>query len=290
MSDFETSTTIDSGSASSAPVNDGGSAAPTTVDLTDDSLIRHPAYKDPVKFSDLSKRFQADYTRKTTDFARQKEQYENEHKSRLAQVEQKEQYLRNLAATLLQRQEAAGRGNSVLDEIKSLPYIDGETAYKLLSQIQNEGFGGVTQAIQQRDQVIKHLYNQISELSKVVQGLNSARVDQSFDGKIRNYVKQLDLPEEAFDLAKEIYLAYEGDDLDQEFPSILQKRWESVANAIRTIDKKRIESAKPTKPFPIAGKGGQGSPSKGARGLKGSENAKQTADFLWDVLNAGEKT
>lgn len=258
---------------------------PATVDINDDTLVRVPGQKDPVKYGDLYRRQQADYTKKTTEAARLKEQYEREHRERLSKVEQQESYLKNLAATLLAQRNAGQHQGGRLEEIKSLPYIDGATAYELLNSIQTEGIGGVVQAIGQRDKVIQHLYGQLQGLAKQVQQLTGARADQTFDTKIRGYVKDLGYPDEAVDLAKEIYLAYEGDDLDQEFPTILSNRWTQITNAIRAADGKRAEAARGPRSFPLAGRGGQGVPGK-TIGLKGNESSKEQADFLWDYIQS----
>ena len=109
---------------------------------------------------------------------------------------------------------------------------------------------------------------------------------QDFDGKISNWLKEGGYPSEAADLAKEIYLAYEGDDLDNEFPQIFANRWEQIQQIIDSQRKAKVEAAR--RPL-LPGRGGNGVASKPI-GLKGNESSKQLADTLWDAMQAGETT
>ena len=273
-----------------APSPTSTSAPATAQDLSDDTLVRIPGQTEPVKYGDLYKRLQADHTRKTTAAAQARQKYEQERQTWERQKQQEETYLKSLAAQLIAQR---GNGNTqpsgFVDELSQLQYLDGKAAAKLMQHIQTEGFGPVVSAIQERDKVIQQLYQQVLDLSKQFKGFSQQSQGQQFEGKIRNFVKATGLPDSATDYAKRLYLAYEGDDLDQEFPDILRDAWNRDANLLRQADKQRVQAARAPG---VPGKGGSGTPG-GKAGLTGRENAKDTTNFLWDYIqaaNASDKT
>ena len=129
------------------------------------------------------------------------------------------------------------------------------------------------------------LYGQLKQMRDLVQGLQTNHVNTSFDSKISKWVADTGLPVEATDFAKELYLAYEGDDLDSEFPTILKNRWEQVVGLARAAEQKRIESARKL-PF-VPGRGGQGVPSKPLTDKLAKASPAQVADELWDAMQGG---
>lgn len=287
MSDFvNDSTPVESQTTGvESNVNNDAVAEPSIVELKSDSLIKAEGFDKPVKFSELTRRQQADYTKKTQELARARQEWERERDS-------ERQRLSQLATELLQRQRQ-GQGepkNDFLDKLRAKTYLDGQTAAELLQEIQQNGFGTIQKEIGRRDEVITALYQQIQNLQRNFTSLQSERNNQSFETKISRWVNELGYEPEWNDLAKEIYLAYEGDDLDTEFPTIFKNRVEQIEKVLRTRDKKKVEAAR-SNPFRLPGKGGQGTTGKPI-GLKGNESAKDTADHLWEMLQAadGEKS
>ena|SRR3990167_1148215 len=272
-------------------LNTGGGAdqsqAPQPVDITDDTLIRVAGQKDPVKYGELYKNLQGDYTKKSQAVAdaerKLAEQRAGWDKERSAQ----ETYLKSLAAQLLQRQQQGQQrpGGDYRSKLASKQYLSGGDAAEMFDQV-GGGMSTIVQAITERDQVITALYQKLQGLEQVVTQLGGAHTNQSFEQKIGGWVKSLGLPEEATQLAKEIYLAYEGDDLDNEFPNILRERWDATVNLINSLNQKKVEQSRQS-PFKLAGRGGNTSPEK-LIGLKGHENAKDTADKLWDAMHTSD--
>lgn len=257
------------------------------VDISDDTMVRVPGQDDPVKYGDLYKRLQADHTRKTTDAARARDQLSKERQQLHQSHSQKENQLRQLTSQLLQMQNQRNNGGTdVLAELEKRDVLDGRTAAHLMRAIQDQGFGSVATAMQQRDQTIQQLGAQLTKINEVVRKLASERSNTSFDGKITGWLKDLGLHENYADLAKEVYLAYEGADLDNEFPEILRKRVEQVQKLIRSADKQKAADARGAM-FKFPGKGGQGSAARGV-GLKGNETSSQVADRIWDALQASD--
>lgn len=261
-----------------------GDSSPDPVEIGDDTLVKIPGQDEPVRYGDLYKRQQADYTRKTQQHAKQVAEWERQQKERDAQYAQREQELRQIAATLLQQQQQ-GRGGqqSYLAQLESRPYVDGRTAAELFRQVQDKGFGSVAEAIKQRDATISTMGEQINQLSQMVRALQGTTATSMFDKKIDQWLADQGLPSEAADWAKEMYLGYEpSDDLDSEFPALMKQRWDQLGKLHTQQTRSMIErDRKPI--FPT--KGGQGA-AGGQVGLKGHESAKETADYWWDKLQA----
>lgn len=264
---------------------EGAGAGPSPIDLSDDTLVRVKGQAQPVKFGELSRRQQADYTRKT----QQAQQLQAQATRERQQVAQERSRLEQIAATLASRQGGGQQGQTdpFMDELGKAEYIDGKTAVKLVQALQQQGFAPIAKAIQDRDQVITQLYKHVVQLSNQMKEMGGRFGQTDFDGKIANWLKEGGYPAEAADLAKEVYLAYEGDDLDNEFPQIFQNRWNQLMTIIDNQRKQKVEAARKAPILP--GRGGAGSAAKPI-GLKGNETSKQIADSLWDAMQARNET
>jgi hypothetical protein len=257
------------------------------VDISDDTMVRVPGQDDPVKYGDLYKRLQADHTKKTTAAARARDQLAVERQDLHSNHRQKEQQLQQLTTQLLaMRNQGQNAGPDYLSELEGREIMDGRTVAQLMRAIQDQGFGSVAKAMEARDGVISQLGAQLTKVNEVVRRLASERSDTSFDRKISGWLKDLNLDDNFTDLAKEVYLAYEGDDLDDEFPEILRSRIDQVRGLFRSADKRRVDEARSAK-FKFPGKGGQGSAAQ-AGGLKGSETSAQVADRLWEAMQGDD--
>lgn len=255
------------------------------VDISDDTLVRIPGQATPVKYGDLYKRLQADHTRKTQAAEKLRQQYQTQNQ----QVAQERSRLEQIAASLVQRQNQPQGDQSANDpfltELGQAKYIDGAMAVKMVQQIQQGGFAPIAKAIQDRDKIITGLYQQVVNLSKTVQQINGRFSGQDFEGKIDRWMSDGGYPTEAKQLAKEIYLAYEGEDLDQEFPAIFQERWNQIQGILEAQRKSKVDAARA---FPkLPGKGGAGVAPRGIS-FKGNETPKQITDALWDSLQNNE--
>lgn len=266
----------------------GGSAG---VDLNDDTLVRGvPGYNEPVRYGDLAKRLQADYTRKTQEVQKQKTQYETEWQTRQRELQERQRHVESIAAQLASRQNNSGtpQNDPLLAELTSAQYIDGAKMGKFINMVQEKGFAPIVKAFADRDQIIQGMYNQVLELQKTVKDLQGVRQSADFDGKINRWLTEGGYPQEAAQLAKELYLAYEGDNLDDEFPQIFEQRWTQLQNVLRAQDRKRVDDAK-RQGMRLPGRGGQGATGKPI-GLKGHEKARDVAASLWDQIQTGEET
>lgn len=267
----------------------GGS--PNVVKYDENTMFEGvPGYNEPVRFGDLQKRQQADYTRKTQEAQRQRTQFETERAAFQTHQQTERARLESLAQTLIQRQ---GQGNPnqvdpLYQKIASAKYIDGPLMSEFINTVQEKGFAPIVKAFQERDTITQNMYQEILELRKLVTGLTSARTAEGTETKIDRWLQEGGFPKEAKKLAKEIYSAYEGDDLDNEFPNIFAERWNELQTILRAQDKARVEEAR-RQGTRLPGRGGNGTPGKSI-GLKGHEKARDVASALWDAMQVGDNT
>ncbi len=261
------------------------------MDISDDTLVRIPGQDQPVKYGELYKRLQGDYTKKTQTLAQQKAQYDKDVAAFNTRKQAEENTLKQTAAALLARgqggQQGQQGGQDFLTQLASRPYLDGATAAQIVRSIQQEGFGSVVKAIQDRDTIIQNFHQRLGSMQQVLDQLSGAHTETAVGQRLQGWMQQADIPEEAIEFAKDMYSAYEGDDLDNEFPQILADRW----NQLQQINAKRRQSqvdAARSGPFPLPGRGGNGTPSRALPTFKGNENAREMADTLWEQLHPSQ--
>ena len=265
-----------------APTSEGGFSG---IDINDDTPVRGvPGYNEPVRYGDLYKRLQGDHTRKTQAVEKEKQRLATEHQTRMGEVQAERKRLEQIAAGLVSRQQSQTSpiNDPFIQELSSAQYVDGKLAGKLMGYIQQNGFAPIVKAFQDRDQITQGLYNEVLDLRKIVKGLSDSHSGQDHDNRINQLLATNGYPPEAAQLAKEIYSAYEGDNLDEEFPAIFENRWNQLQSIFRNVDRQRVDAAKRGQ-VRLPGKGGTGTPGKSV-GLKGNESAKQIADALWPII------
>ncbi len=258
----------------------------TAIDISDDTLLNIQGHDGPVKYSDLFKSQQADYTRKTQTLAQERKQWEAE-RAKFAEATQAEKArLQTLAAELMQSRNAANAGPNLADQLSSMQFVDGKTGAAMVKAFTEEGLMPIVNAIKQRDEKINLLSGQLAQLSTSFQKIQGSHSSAQFENRIAEVMKEVGLPSSAAEFAKDVYLSYEpGPQLDQQFPELLKQRWAAVTGAFEQSRKEKAEAAKRDLMFP--GKGGQGTAAS-ALGLTGNENAKQTTDAIWERLQAAQ--
>jgi hypothetical protein len=275
----------DPSASTSAPVQSPSQPAtgaaqqvtPSTIELSDDSLVKLPGSEKPVKYGEWFRGFQAKHTTVAQERARLAKEYAEIKAAR-------EQEL----AELNRFREAAGRREepkppSVAEKLKELPYLKGQEAAEALSQLEGR-FSQYDQALQVRDQAIKFLAQHLADAKKALTGISSEKAEQLRKAKIREVMKSLEMPDEAEDVALDLYHSYEGEELDDRFPELLKDRWDSIQKLVRAMDKKRVAAARRA-PF-VPTKGGEARP--GHPGLDLSKaSAKESAEALWEMVQNG---
>lgn len=242
---------------------------PSAIDVDDNVLIRVKGSDKPVKFGEHVRGFQSQFTRASQEAARLKGELAKRDQ-RLQQFERERQ--------AAQSRQQGNQGNELVDQLKTLPYLSGEQAHQVIQ--------GIGEQFKQRDMVLLAALNQVKQMKSVLDGLHGNHINSSFEGKISKWIDEGGYPKELTNWAKELYLAYEGDDLDQEFPRILKERYEEVNKALNAQREAKVRAARQT--F-VPGKGGNGSPSKPLE-FKGNESAKDIADRLWSQFGSDSET
>lgn len=257
----------DAGSSQNGGTSSTNTETPNAIDINDDALIRVKGSDKPVKFGDHVKGFQAQFTRASQEAARLKQQLQVEQQKR-------QEYERRVqqASGGNQSQNRQGQSEDLYAKLEALPYLDGKTAAQTIK--------GIGEQIQQRDMVLLAALNKMQQMQQTLAGLNQNHVNSNFEGKISKWVDEVGVPREALDWAKELYLAYEGDDLDQEFPRILKERWDLMNRVVNSQRETAARKAKEARMF-VPGKGGNAGPNSPLQ-LKGNESAKDLADKLWN--------
>jgi hypothetical protein len=254
------------------PASNAAPAEPQPIDLTDESLVRVKGVEKPVKFGEHVRGFQARFTQATQEAAKLRNQLA-EAQRLIAEHQRKVQ-----AGPDSQPKQASQE--DLVGALKSLTYLSGDDAANMVQAI--------TQQIQQRDQVTIALAKELLKVRGIVQNLHQQSTTSNFDSMINKVVSDLGYDAAqpgVIDAAKEIYLAYEGDDLNAEFPRIFGERMQQLEAFFEAKKRAAVASARKA-PF-VAGKGGQAAPSKPLE-IKPSASAREIADQLWGTWNTNE--
>jgi hypothetical protein len=161
--------------------------------------------------------------------------------------------------------------------------LNGQEAAEVVEQLAGQ-FDSFQGALRQRDAVMLALAKHIQQQNQALSGITSKSSMADFEGKTARWAKDIGVPDAMVPRLQELYLAYEGDDLDNEFPTIARKWWDDIQAAVRGYDKGRAEAARKL-PF-IPGQGGQAGPSKPLN--SGFKTAKQITDELWPAMGPTE--
>lgn len=239
------------------------------LELDENRLIRIKGSDKPVKFGDHVKGFQSQFT-KASQRAARLEQELNANRERLARYEAQQQQ---------QQSRAQGPQEDPLAQIEQLPYMSGKDAAQVVRNIQQE--------FRNRDQVLIATLKKMKEMQEMVSTLHDTHSSQSFETKINGWVSAAGLPAELSGWAKKLYLAYEPtQELDEEFPSILQQEYELLNKAFQAQQRQKVAAARQS-PF-VPGRGGNTGPSR-ALELKPNASAAEVADTLWESLRKGSE-
>lgn len=236
-------------------------AEPSIIDMDEEKLIRIKGQDKPVKFGDHVKGFQAQHTKAAQRAAQLERELQTER-------QQRQEFERR--AQDVQRQQARGQQSDVYEALRQLPYLTGEDAVGVVQQIAGQ--------IGQRDQILAGALHELRQLKQLVGGLHETHTTSQFEGKIQKFLSDGGYGPEYGDIAKELYVAYEGADLDQEFPQILRNRVAQLEKAFEAKRRMTLDSARKV-PF-VPGKGSTAGPSKPLE-IKPNASAKEVAEQLW---------
>jgi len=234
---------------------------------------------------------QAEYTKKTQALAQERKQWESQRAEQQSQLQQhaqqlqQQQYARQAAQEQAQQKQQGQAGTQgMLDQLRSMPYLDGQTAAALMERMVNEGINPLNAAIQERDKALSKVYQDYKSLRDQVAQSQGKQAANDLDGRFAKIRDEQGLPDNEIvnELMRDVYFSHEGDDLDREYPDMLRKRWEGIQKAVRDADRATAQKAK-TSPFPS--RGGEVSPTSGKTG--GYQTPEERANALWPMLNPG---
>lgn len=243
---------------------------PTVYDVSDpNALIRIKGSDKPVKFGEHVGGLQSQFTKASQKAA----QFERE----LAQ----EKALRQNLEKERQRYEANQRPPQaqpdVFEALGALPYLTGQDAVKV---VQNIG-----EQIQQRDMVLIAALKELQSLKNAFGGIQETHTNSSFENMISKTLAANNLSPKYAQVAKEIYLAYEGDNWNEEFPQMLSSRLEEL-RGIWEEERQAKVNANRRQVF-VPGRGTQVQPSKPLQ-LDPRLSPKQVADELWKQMEGSD--
>jgi hypothetical protein len=248
-------------------------AEPQVIDIPDENaLIRVKGSDKPVKYGEHVRGFQSQFTKASQRAAALERELQAERQQRQRYEQERQQ---------AQRQTQQGGGqNDVYGQLEQLAYLSGPDAVGVLRHIES--------SISQRDRIILGMAQQMKAMQDRLGGLYETHTNNSFESKIGKILQDNGLDPQAYgDIAKEIYLAYEGDDLDAEFPRIFTDRINQLRRAFEA--EKAAAVARNRQNRFVPGKGGVAGPSKPLQ-LKANASAAEIADQLWDSMQDGSGT
>lgn len=238
------------------------------IKLSDDAEIIWEGAKEPVKFGNL-RGLQSQFTK----VSQARAELERNLKARQDELVKAQNVLRSLIGQQIQTPQ-----QDPYAEIKSRPYVTGEQAAQLLTQMQQSQAPMV--------QVLQAMAAKVQQLEGALSHVNRDFLGRTHEQKIRGFLSKIGLdPEEYFDEADIFYRAHEGDDLDEQFPDLFKDFVKKREDREKRLRQRQIEQAR-NKPF-VPGKGGFGSADK-ELGLKGNETPQELADKVWTMINGGE--
>jgi hypothetical protein len=236
---------------------------PTAFDLDENSLIRIKGQEKPVKFGEYGKSFQSQFTKASQRAAQLERELQAEREAKL-------KYEQQLKSGTPQQKE------DPLADIRGKSYLTGEDTAAIVENLTGE--------IKQRDQILVAMAQKFQEMEKRLGVVYGNHTNQTFDSKVSKWVADAGYDVQApgiKDLAQEIYLAYEGNDLDQEFPRIFTERMSQLEQFFEARKRQAVERNR-RMPF-VPGRGGAASPSKPLE-FAGNASAREITEQMWPLM------
>ena len=236
---------------------------------------------------------QAEYTKKTQALAEERKNWDSQRAQQQQQLQQYAQQLQQHGYAQQQRaqqaqpqqpQQPQQQQPSMVDQLRKMPYLDGNTAAQLVERLVGEGSQPLRSQLQQRDRALATIYQDYKTLRDQVGQSQGKQAEKDLDARFVQLREQHGLPDEEIvnDLMRDIYFSHEGDDLDKAFPDMFAKRWESIKKLSREQDRKTAAKARQSV---LPGRGGEASLASGKTG--GYKTPEQRTNELWPMLNPG---
>lgn len=267
--------------APSGGAGGGAQATPTPIALTKDSLIHPEGFEKPITYGEWQSRYvdKSQYTQVTQQQAAREKQWQD-------YVAGIQQQLNRQSQQPPQGQPQGGGFAQELEALSGKSYVSGAEAAQLVQKLVQHGINPLNQRLQQRDEVIKLLYNKLQGVDQTVGGLAQGTTQAATKALYQSAKQFASLPDDPVveDFMQDIYLSHEGKDLNQEFPNMVKTRWMSLVKAVREWDKAQAAKARQGG----IGRGGNATPGKPAK--RGFETAEDIAKAWFPLMNQGNDT
>ena len=235
---------------------------------------------------------QAEYTKKTQALAEERKQWDSQRTQQAQQLQQYAQQLQQHSQAQQQRaqqvqqqqRQSQPQGPSMIDQLRKMPYLDGNTAAQMVERLVGEGIQPLRTQLQQRDRALATIYQDYKGLRDQVGQSQGKQAEKDLDARFMQLREQHGLPDDEIvgELMRDIYYSHEGDDLDTAFPDMFAKRWEAIKKLSREQDRKTAAKARESV---LPGRGGESSLTSGKTG--GYKTPEQRTNELWPMLNPG---
>ena len=235
---------------------------------------------------------QAEYTKKTQVLAEERKAWEalraQEHQRLQQYQNQLSQYghAQQQAAQQHAQSQAQTQQQGVLDQLRSMPYVDGNTMAQLVERIVNEGFTPMRQQQQQRDQAQSMLAQENKQLRALMTDAQAKQAEKDLTNKFIDLRTKHGLPDDEAinELMRDVYLSHENwSDNEGEYADKFSGRVDGLRKAFRGMDREAAIKAKQS-PFPS--RGGESSLTSGKTG--GYKTPEERTNELWPMLNPGQ--
>jgi hypothetical protein len=236
---------------------------------------------------------QAEYTKKTQALADERKNWDSQRADQQQKLQQYAQQLQQHGYAQQQRAQQAQQQQpqqpqqqqpSMVDQLRKMPYLDGNTAAQLVERLVGEGIQPLRSQLQQRDRALATIYQDYKTLRDQVGQSQGKQAEKDLDSRFIQLREQHGLPDESVvnELMRDIYYSHEGNDLDKAFPDMFAKRWDAIKKLSREQDRKSAAKARQSV---LPGRGGEASLASGKTG--GYKTPEQRTNELWPMLNPG---
>lgn len=259
--------------------NPGAGASPIT--LSEDSMVILPGSKEPVRYGDHYRGFQSEFTKRSQNLTAAQRRIQ-ELEGRIRQSQQQQQGRQ-------QGQQGPDPFVQLASELNGLQYLNGPQAAAVVGHVMKR-FQSMTRELRKRDYALGLMFKRLQGIQQHLGGVVGRTQNADFDAKIAKFTQDAGLPPEGREFVSELYTAYEGDDLDEQFPNILKKRLEQLQGIHRKSEQRRIDEARGKSPF-VPTQGGNGSATRRLDNKFGGKSAAAIADELWEgIQGSGQNT
>ena len=132
---------------------------------------------------------QAEYTKKTQALAEERKNWDSQRTQQQQQLQQYAQqlqqhgYAQQQRAQQAQQQHPQQQQPSMVDQLRKMPYLDGNTAAQLVERLVGEGIQPLRSQLQQRDRALATIYQDYKTLRDQVGQSQGKQAEKDLDSR-----------------------------------------------------------------------------------------------------------